>query len=272
MNPRLIIGVFVGATLLIGCDQSSREEAIDRVSQAAKQLNGNPNEKHPDIVVEQQRRERIRQNTQWTVENQVNHPVEYCQAQLEEVKMYAKQLEVKAHEVALAQSATRRSKTAAEGQLERYSKFLDLLKSEYRKAEGAEKWPLAINGFSLSRAKTQKMIEETHQQVKMFREKVGSLDAMQKKLDTKFAQIGAEMKNVESLREKIQTTMSDIQLKRLVEGEKGINDALNAINDSLNAFNGDMTDVSAEDVMQSFDKEEHKQVFEAIMAEGTKAD
>lgn len=271
MNAKFIVGVFVGAALLMGCDQSSREEAIDRVSQTAKRLNGTPVEKQPDIVVEQQRKERIRQNTQWTVENQVNHPIEYCQAQLEETKKYAKQLEVKAHEVALAQSATRRSKAMVEGQVEKYSKFLELLKGEYRKAESAGQWPIVVNGFSLAKEKTQKMIEETHQQVKEAKEKIASLDVMQKKLNVKFEQIGAEMKSVEKLREKIQTTISDIQLKRLVEGEKGINDALNAINDSLNAFNDDTEGVSAEDIMQGFAQEEQQKVFDAIMAEDEKA-
>ena len=97
MKTLLITALCAGSVILSGCSKESRDEVIERTTKAAKELNGSERKskdkdenKPPDIVAEQQRKERVRQNTQWTAENQALHPVEYCQAQLEEVAKYAK--------------------------------------------------------------------------------------------------------------------------------------------------------------------------------------
>ena len=90
MKILTLVGVaaVVGIACYVGCSKESRDEAINRLGKAGKALNG---EVYPDdadngvanIVREQQRKERIRQNTTWTAENIARHPKEYCQAQLE---------------------------------------------------------------------------------------------------------------------------------------------------------------------------------------------
>lgn len=62
---------------LAGCSKESRDETIDRLCKAGKALNGevrSDDKKHatPNIVYDQQRKERVRQNTKWTAENQAN--------------------------------------------------------------------------------------------------------------------------------------------------------------------------------------------------------
>ena len=66
-----LIAAGVFALLTYGCSREGRDEAVNRMGKAAKALNGEvrPNDqKHatPNIVAEQQRKERIRQNTKWT--------------------------------------------------------------------------------------------------------------------------------------------------------------------------------------------------------------
>ena len=90
-------------SLCVGCNQEDRDDAISRTTSAARELNGGNGT--PDVVREQRRLERQRQNSQWTAENQAKYPVEYCLAQLGEVRRFSEQLEVSEHKIAVALSA-----------------------------------------------------------------------------------------------------------------------------------------------------------------------
>ena len=56
-----------------------REQREAMLDSAARIGDSSGGEKTPRIVREQQRKERVRQNTEWTPENQALHPIEYCQ-------------------------------------------------------------------------------------------------------------------------------------------------------------------------------------------------
>lgn len=274
MKTLLIAAFCAGSVILSGCSKESRDEMIERTTKAAKELNGSDKTsgdkdevKTPDIVAEQQRKERIRQNTQWTAENQALHPVEYCQAQLEEVAKYAKRLEVHAHEIAVAQSAAKRKLSEAEGHVKSLSKFLGETKAAYREADATNKWPMTLNGYQIAKEKAQQTIVETYQRLQSSQSTAASQENILNKLDAKYHKVANEQKNVVALREKIQTTISDIRMKKLVEGEKGIGDALNGINDSMNALcGGDTSEPTLDDLLTTTPEAARKEAFEAIMA------
>ncbi len=67
----LLVLSVVSGMVMFGCSQEGRNEAIDRASNAMNVLNGgfkSAEKEHetPLVVQEQQRKERIRQNTKWT--------------------------------------------------------------------------------------------------------------------------------------------------------------------------------------------------------------
>ena len=264
-----------GVAALSGCSPESRDDAIERAARAAKELNGSKEtgsakgldgEKTPDIVAEQQKKEKARQNSQWTPENQALHPVEYCQAQLEEVAKYAKRLEVQAHEVAVAQSAAKRKIAEEAGRVESLGKFLEEVKASYRIADATNKWPMVVNGYRIGKEKAQQTIVETHQRLQTSQANADAQRNVLRKLEAKFTQIAREQKNLVALREKIQTTISDLRMKKLVDGEKGIGDALNAINDSMSALSGDSAEPSLDDLMAPEPQAARQEAFDAIMA------
>lgn len=273
MKSLLITAFCAGSVILSGCSKESRDEMIERTTKAAKELNGSEktskdkgDDKAPDIVVEQQRKERVRQNTQWTAENQALHPVEYCQAQLEEVAKYAKRLEVQAHQVAVAQSAAKRKISEAEGQIASLSKFLDQAKTAYRDADATNKWPMKLNGYQIGKEKAQQTIVEIYQRLQTCNSNVATQKNNQRKLDAKLRQVAQEQKNLVVLREKIQAAISDIQMKKLVDGEKGIGDALNAINDSMNALAGDSNEPTLDELIAPAPDAARQEAFDVIMA------
>ena len=267
MKALLVIVACSGAVILTGCSKESRDEVIERTAKAAKELNGTEKgESTPDIVAEQKRKETIRQNTQWTAENQALHPIEYCQAQLEEVANYSKRLEVRAHEIAVAQSAAKRKISELDGQTSSLSKLLGQAKSAYREADAANKWPMTLNGYQVGKEKAQQTIVETHQRLQESERAIATQKNNQRKLEAKARQIAQEQKNLVALKERIQTTISDIRMKKAIDGEKSIGDALNAINDSMNALSGDSAEPSLDDLLAPASETARQEAFDAIMA------
>ena len=71
MHVKTLFAVGIAGILFVGCSREDREEVADRIGKAANALKGEDgSERTPRIVKEQQRKERIRQNTKWTPENQ----------------------------------------------------------------------------------------------------------------------------------------------------------------------------------------------------------
>lgn len=173
MIGKMVIGVAGVALALFvcGCSQEGRDEAIERLEKAARAINGDvrPDDKEhetPNIVAEQQRKERIKQNTKWTPENRARHPLEYCQARLEQLQADSRRLEASAHEIACGIAKAEREISNANAQVLQLEKFLAMAKKTYRECEASSRWPANIGGFSLSREKTREKIVEADQKRK----------------------------------------------------------------------------------------------------------
>ena len=117
--------------LAVSCSEEDRDEIINRTSKAAKTLSGSDKlaeTEHgtPLVVQEEQRQERIRQNMEWTPENQKRYPVEYCQAMLKDLKKNEERLEVNAHEILTELNRVQRNKENSAGELGQLKNFLDV--------------------------------------------------------------------------------------------------------------------------------------------------
>ena len=266
----IVAGVFV--LLMYGCSREGRDEAVNRMGKAAKALNGEvrPNDQEhatPNIVAEQQRKERIRQNTKWTAENQALHPIEYCQAQLEEIDRYARQLEVSKHKLLTNQNTTRRKLAENEAQIKSISAFLDSAKKAYREAEAANQWPMPLNGFSLSKEKAQEKIVDAAQKLPRLKDQIVSQKSMLAALERKSAKVSSAQRQLVATREKVQATITDLNTKKVVDGDRGIMDALQAINDSMGSLGDNVGDPNLEDLVPPDPASSREEAFRAIMAE-----
>lgn len=252
-----------------GCSESSREETVERLSTAAKALTGEvrANDKVPRIVKEQQRKERKRQDAEWTPENQALHPIEYCQAQLERLSECASQLDVQAHKYAVAKNQVLRGISDAEAQLAGIARFLEEAKHAYKAADASNKWPVMIGGFALAKEKAQEKIVEAAGRRPTLQATIARNKNMLAALEKKVVKVSEEQKNIVKIKERIQMTLNDLNLKKVVDGDNGITDALNAINDSLGALKTDYDDPSVDDLLVPDKASAIKVSFDAIMAE-----
>ena len=260
---------------LCGCSQESRDEVVNRVGQAAKALNGEvrlDDKEHetPNIVAEQQRKERVQQNTKWTPENQARYPVEYCQSQLEEMDKYVRRLETSAYKNTLAKSRTTRSLADVEVQISTVKAFLSAAKKSYKEAEAKAEWPTIINGYSYSRESAQEKIVAAVERLESLNETAAKNRKFLVRIEKKAVTIAEEQKKAVQLKERIQTTLNDLQLKKTIQGEDGITDSLNVISDSMGALGtlaNEDSELTLDEAMMSDKSTTIKKKFDAIMAE-----
>ena len=273
MNKTLTVATCLTvAFCMCGCSQEERDEAANRIGKAAKALNGEvcPDDKEydtPKIVAEQQRKERIRQNTIWTAENQACHPVEYCQAQLDEMDKHISRLEVVAHKCAVGKSKAIRNLSDVEAQIAVIDNFLSSAKKAYREADAVGKWPVMIGGYALSKEKAQEKIVEAVQKRDQSRAQIGRIRNMIAAIGKKAEWVLQEQKKAVQLKERIQTVLNDLNLKKTLEGEKSISCALDAIKDSIEALGADYDNPELSDLIIPDKTDSIKTTFNAIMAE-----
>ena len=268
-----IVVTISGAMLwgICGCSEESHDEAAERISAAGKALCGearpDDHEKVPKVVAEQRRRERIRQDTKWTPENQARHPIEYCQAQLDVLSGYADSLDAQRHRCAVARNKALRGISDAEMQLADIAKFLDVSKAAYREADASGNWPVVIGGFSLSKEKAQKKIVEAAERRPVLRGVIVRNKNMIVALDRKLARIAEEQRNVVKVKEKTQMTLDGLNLKNVLDGDAGIADSLKALNDALGSIGTDYDDPPIDDLIVPEKAAAIKETFDEIMAE-----
>ena len=267
MKSMLVLVGVIAIVVMLGfiiAPREQREAMLDKVAVLGDSSSG---EKTPRIVSEQQRKERIRQNTEWTPENQARHPIEYYQAQLEILAEHASKLDVQAHKYAVAKSQATRAVSDAEAQHADIARFLEEAKRAYRDAAASGKWLVTIRGFALSKEKAEEKIVAVAEKRPTLQATIARNKALITQIGKKSDRVSEEQKNIVKTKERIQVVLNDLNLKKVVEGDEGITDALNAINDSLGALGMNYEDPSVDDLLAPDKSSKIKVSFDAIMAE-----
>ena len=261
-----------GLAIFYGCSKEARDEAMNRIGKAGKALNGEvrPDDKEhetPNIVAEQQRKERIRQNTKWTPENQAKFPVEYCQAMLEQVDKDAKQYEVVMHKCLTAKSTVSRKMAEDSAQLKSLEGFLANAKKVYRDSDAANRWPATVNGFALAKEKLQEKIVDAAGKLKSIQARQAAQKSNLTKLEKKVARVTDEQRKLVLTKESLQRTLENLQLKKVIDSEDGIKASVAAINDALGALGDAEDDVSLDDLVTPDKASATKDAVDAVMKE-----
>lgn len=222
----------------------------------------------PDIVQSQLREEQQRQNTEWTLENQALYPKQYCQAQLVKLAGYASQLNVQAHRYAVTKSRVERLIADDEVGLAGLVKFLQEAKAAYRKAEADNAWPVKLRGIAFSKSRTQEKILEAAQKIEPLKVRIEKRKFLLSKIASRQERVAQEQQNVIRIRELVQNTLTDLELKSVVEADRSISETVRAIGDSLRALSMDCDgDFSVDELIQIETEEMRQAQFDAIMAE-----
>lgn len=272
MKYILFLPVVAFVVSLLACSQEDRDVAVSRIAKAGKALNGEvrPDDvEHdtPNIVVDQQRKERVKQNTQWTPENQARYSIEYCHAQLEETKKMSERLDVQQHTLMVTKNGLIRKISDLEAEENQLQSFLDKAKESYREASAKNAFPMRLNGYEVSREKAQVAIVEASRKLKTTRSQLMPNRNSVKRIDQRLAQITREQRNVVALRDRLEMTLSDLKTKQVIDGEKGVGDALKALEDAMTALQKASNEPDIIDLMLPDAASKEQEEFKAIMAE-----
>ena len=262
----ILIGV-IAVVIVVYYIASPEEKREALLEQAAKAGAISDNEKLPKVVREQQRKERKRQDSSWTPENRALHPIEYCQAQLEEIQRYSNELEARAHEKGCAIAAVKREIGDTETMSQTLEKFLVEAKSKYKECEAANSWPIMLGGFALSREKAQEKMIDAVQKLSQNKSRIGSKKNQLVFLEKTLKITQDEQKRVVKIRERIENTISDLRIKKVIEGDNSIVASLNAIEDSMSVLGVTYDDPSIESIVQPDEKATREELFKKLMAE-----
>lgn len=269
MSTLVLVGAFVAVT---GCSREDRDEALNRMAKAGKALNGEvrPDDQDngtPNIVAEQQRKERIRQNTKWTVENQKNHPVEYCQAQLEELSKGLKELEVAVHALTTQKAKYQREQKEAKTQTEAMSRQLATLKKLYKDAAASEAWPIDYNGYKLSKEKAGEILVQTKSKFEKATATQNSMQIRLAKIEKSISEKQKEQARVVELKERVERTIMDLNAGKISASGKNLTDTLNALSDSMDSLGGEFDTPTFDDISAPTKEAENKEALDAILAD-----
>ena len=189
MKSLLMLAGVVAIIAIIAVFIAPREQRGAMIDKIAVFCDSSGSEKVPRIVREQQRKERIRQDIEWTSENQARHPIEYCQAQLEKLAENADRLDVQAHKYAVAKNQAQRTISESESQLDGIAQFLEEAKQAYRDADASCRWPVTIRGFALSKEKAQEKIVAAAEKRPMLKNAIARNKALIVALEKKSARV-----------------------------------------------------------------------------------
>ena len=263
----MIIAVSLAAALCAGCSQESRDEAIDRATRAAKELNGRV-DVTPDIVKAQQKRERERQNSQWTIENVSEHPIEACNAKIEEIDGKIKAAQIAYHRALSAKIASEESSRLANADVEKYGEFLRLVRPAYKAAKGNGTWPIVVNSYTLNE-------ESAKERILTAIKKRDAAKAKGEKSSSNIVVMTQRMKdirriesNLKEQREKVQNYLENIRSGQLQSEIKGLVGVLNDGNvkmSDLEAVNTTQGIDSSDDIYSPSQNDADKKLLDNFM-------
>jgi len=264
MRRIVAVGLLVG---VIGCSREDRNDLLDRVNDAGKALNGEVDNELPYVVREQRRKERARQNREWTAENKVAYPREYCQAQLDRLDKMLFAADTAHHDLSVRMSKARREKAEGKTKLDELRNLLGILKSAYQGASASNTWPVVVSGFTMKETDVRNKIIDVAEKITELSTRQGNLAIAIGKIERKLEQLTGIQKKVGTTKERVQVLMRDVDIKAVVDGNDGIESAVNAINDSIGAIGESSTGISVEDLLQPKVEKDRDRIFKSIMAE-----
>lgn len=269
----LIIAFAIGVFAYRSFTQEQRDEAISRIAKAGRALNGevSPDDvEHgvPNIVREQQRKERIRQNTTWTAENRQKEPVLFLKAQLEEVDKLEEKLSVQLVELNTKKAEISRKLKVTKANSEKAKAFLDVAKKAYREAAATNAWPAKVNGFTFSQTTLKTRIVEAASRYEQSAPLAAKLTEGSATLQRKIELVQSKQRETIELRSKIETAIEMVKLDKTIKGIDGIDNQVSAIANMVEGL-GEQTELSAslDDVLELSGDAKIDSAFEKIMSE-----
>ena len=204
---------------------------------------------------------------EWTAEERIKNPMEYCQSKLEELSSLSETLEGDYIQLRQAYDKVEAEAVKHRRLKKRLVAFLEEAKVNYRHAEEIEKWPVVVQGENFSRERILEKILESSERIQTLHESLSQTSNRLELLQRKQQQVFEGLKRIVALRRMIEDTMSDLRLKKSIEHGEHVKAVLDELEDVLSAMRQDAKMLDLKTLATPTDSVEQKEKAKAVVGE-----
>lgn len=242
---RIVIFPFLlSAFLLAGCDVD--ETDIENYVDNTKSLFTSSD---PLVVRNAQKREKDRQNKEWTNENIQAHPDLWLSDAIACCDDNLKKIEVQKVAFLRLKKENERKVSDAELILKRYGDWLVVAKKEYKKMVSSNgDWPVNVNSYVLSQDEFNEAVSDALDRVKLATDQKSTSLKILKKIELREKEFSKAIKTVRSQRQNLSYQLEKIRMNQTLENINELSDIIRSVEDMSIELAGDPTKITVEDM------------------------
>lgn len=222
------------------------------VSADAGPSNGNARrEDKPRVAREAERRERARQDAEWTPENIRRYPELFLQDAIAQCDVLREKIEAQDIAFLRLKKQAERKGEEADFAIRRYSKFLEEAKKQYKIATGeGGSFPVKINGFELDEDELNDKVADALERVELAEKQKSTNEKIVRKVKIRQGVLKTKTRELRSIRRKLELQLEQVKMNKAL-GEIGtLTDILGTIKDMSVELAEDPTKFSLEDMTE----------------------
>lgn len=205
----------------------------------------------PRVVREAERRERERQDTQWTPENIRDNPELFLRDAIGACDLLKDKIEAQDIAFILLKKSAARKVDDAGSMIRRYTKFLEEAKKQYKlaTAEGGS-FPVTINGFELNEEELSDKVSDALERVELAEKQKATNSAIVKKVGIRQGVLKKKSRELRSIRRKLVLQLEQVKMNQALGEIDALSEVLGAIKDMAIEIDEDPTKLSLDDITE----------------------
>lgn len=219
----------------------------------------------PDVVREAERREERRQNETWTPENIRAHPDLFLKDAISACDALNVKIESQNIAFLRLKKQAERNVSESESAIKRYSKFLNEAKTQYKKAQKDDSWPVVINGFELTQEELEEKIADALERVDMAKTSSKTNTTIIKKIKIRQGVLKSKSRELVLIRRKLVLQAEQVKMNQALGEIDELTGILGTIKDMSIELSEDPTKFSLEDITEGDPDGERKKSLEEFL-------
>lgn len=205
----------------------------------------------PRIVREAERRERERQDSQWTPENIRDNPALFLRETIDACDRLKDKIEAQDIAFIRLKKQAARKVEEAKSSIRRYTKFLDEAKKQYKlaKSEGGS-FPVTINGFEFSEEDLAEKVADALERVELAKKQESTNGVVVRKVEIRQGVLKTKSRELRSIRRKLVLQLEQVKMNQALGEIDALSDVLATIKDMAIEIDEDPTKLSLDDVTE----------------------
>ncbi len=224
------------------------------------------NDEKPRIVREAERRERERQNTQWTPENIRANPALFLQDMIAASDALKNKIEAQDIAFIRLKKQAERKVSEADSAIARYTKFLNEAKKQYKAAkENGNAFPVNVNGFELSEEELSEKVADALERIELSKKSRATNSVVVKKVEIRQGVLKTKSRELRSIRRKLVLQLEQVKMNEALGEIDAFTEVLGVLKDMSLEISEDPAKLSLDDITEEDPDKARKQSAEDFL-------